>query len=73
MTEVFFLFLQRREIPNYGNQDFPPLNNGVYFMVIIKKNFLQNENSPITDPITKMGVAHAFEHCDNQSEIKKLY
>jgi hypothetical protein len=22
---------------------------------------LRNENSPITDPITEMGVAHAFE------------
>ena len=27
-------------------------------MVIIKKIPLRNENSSITDPITKMGVAH---------------
>ena len=30
--------------------------NGVYFLVIIKKTLLSNENSPITDPFTEMGV-----------------
>ena len=47
--------------PHYSNQDFFPLANSVYFIVIIKKNTLHNGNSQITDPITKMGVAHAFE------------
>ena len=46
--------------PYYGNQDFSPLANWVYFKVIVKKIPLHNENSPIMDPITKMGVAHAF-------------
>ena len=26
--------------------------------------------APIKDPITKMGVAHAFEHCDKDSSQK---
>ena len=45
---------------------FFPLANGVYFVVIIKKTSLHNGNCPITDPITKMGVAHAFESCNCQ-------
>ena len=47
--------------PHYINQDFSPLYNAVYFIEIIKQNPLHNGNSPITDPITKIGVAHAFE------------
>ena len=39
--------------PHHGNQDFPPLTNGVYFIIIIKKTPLHNGSSPITDPITK--------------------
>ena len=34
----------------------PELANGVYFIRIIKKPPL------LLDPITRMGVAHAFEH-----------
>ena len=41
----------------YNNQDFPHLTNGVYLVVINKKNHLHNENSHFTEPITKMGVA----------------
>ena len=37
------------------------LSNGVYFIVIIKKTSLCEGNSPIADPITEMGVAHAFD------------
>ena len=33
----------------------------LYFIVIIKKISIQNGNSTITDPITKMGVIHAFD------------
>ena len=55
--------------PNYGKQDFflhwarpVGLHWAMGFiLLIIKKNPLRNKNSPITDPITKMGVAHAFE------------
>jgi hypothetical protein len=57
---ILLLLNLRREIPQYGNQNFPPLTNGVYFMVIVKKTPLRNENSPITDPITKKGVAHKY-------------
>ena len=33
-----------------------------FILLVIKKTPLRNKkNSPITDPITKMGVAHAFE------------
>ena len=44
--------------PHYNNNDFFP-HRQVYFIVIIK--------NPITfkNPITKMGVAHAFEHYSN--------
>ena len=42
--------------PHYGNQDFSPL-----ITLIIKKTPLSNGNSPNTDPITKMGLEHAFE------------
>ena len=41
--------------PNYGNQEFSALANGIYFIVIFKKNQLRNVNSPITYLITKMG------------------
>ena len=34
---------------------------GVYFIEINMKTPLCNGNSPITNPITKIGVAHAFE------------
>ena len=47
--------------PHYGIQDFTPLANGVYFTVIIKKTPSCNGNSPITDPITEMGVAYFFK------------
>ena len=44
--------------PHYGNLDLQiPIGQWGYFTVIP----LQNGNSPITDPITKMGVEHAFE------------
>ena len=46
--------------PHYGNQEFFPLVNGVYFSVIIKKTALSNGNSPITDPFTEMGVLHSI-------------
>ena len=32
-------------------------HNGVNLILIIKRTPLHNENSPITDPITEMGVA----------------
>ena len=35
---------------------FYTLTNGVYFIKIIKKSPLGNENIPITDPITQMDV-----------------
>ena len=41
--------------PDYGIQKI--FSKGVYFIVIIKKPCLCNGNRPIT----KMGVAHAFE------------
>ena len=34
--------------PHYGNQDFFPWANDVYFVAIIKKIPLRNGNSPIT-------------------------
>ena len=47
--------------PHYSNQDSSPLDNAVY-ITVIKQNPLHNGNIPITDsitdPITKMGVAH---------------
>ena len=46
---------------HHDNQDCFPLANGVYFIVIIKKTLLHNENSLITETITRMGVAYAFE------------
>ena len=45
-----------------GNQDFFPLANGVYHVVIIKKTPICNGNSSIMDPITKVDAAYAFEH-----------
>ena len=47
--------------PNMETMMFSPLVNGVYFIVITKKNPIGNRNSPIMDPITKRGVANAFE------------
>ena len=46
---------------HYGNQEFSPLVNVVYFILIIIKIPLRNGNCPI-GPITEMGVEHAFEH-----------
>ena len=46
---------------HYGQQNFSSFAFGVYFIVINKKIPLYNGNSPITDPITEIGVAHAFE------------
>ena len=40
---------------------FFPLANGFYFKVVIEKTPLDNRNSPIMDPITKIGVAHTVE------------
>ena len=37
--------------PNYGNQDFSPLANDVYFI---------NQKSIAEHPITEMGEAHAL-------------
>ena len=37
------------------------LANAVYFTVLIKEISVQNENSPIMGPITKMGVVHEFK------------
>ena len=45
-----------------GNQDFFPLANGVYHVVIIKKPPICNGNSSIMDPIAKLDAAYAFEH-----------
>ena len=53
--------------PHKGNQNFDQLTNGFYFIVIIKKPSLCNENSPIANPIIKMGVAHTFELFLNRS------
>ena len=47
--------------PHYGKKVFSQSTNGVYFIVIIKKSQLRNGGVPITDPITEMGVAHAFQ------------
>ena len=43
----------------YGNRDFPPLANGVYFMVLLKKSPL--EMAPLQSPFPKWEVSHAFE------------
>ena len=45
-----------------GNQDFFPLGNGIYHVVIIKKPPICNGNSSIMDPIAKLDAAYAFEH-----------
>lgn len=42
---------------NYGNQDYSPWANGIYFIAIISKTPLYFWNRPITDLITEMGVA----------------
>ena len=39
-------------------QDFSPLANGLYLIVITNETPLRNGNCPITDPITEKGVAH---------------
>ena len=53
--------------PHYGNQDFSPL-----ITLIIKKTPLSNGNSPNnTDPITEMGLEHAFE--PNYNNIKWFF
>ena len=44
--------------PHCHYQNFSPLANGVYIILIINKTPLRNGNWPITDPITEMGVAH---------------
>ena len=44
--------------PHCHYQNFSPLANGVYLIVIINRTPLPNGNCPITDPITEMGVAH---------------
>ena len=44
---------------------FPPLANGIQFIVIIK-NTNVNENSPIKDRIIKIGVAHTFKQSTRQ-------
>ena len=46
--------------PQYGKQDFSPFANGIYFITIIRKTPLHNENSE--DSITEMGVANTFEN-----------
>ena len=46
---------------NYSNKDLSLWTNGDYFIRIIDKTQLCDGNSPIMDPIAKMGVAHAFE------------
>ena len=38
-------------------QNFSPLANGLYHIVITNEFPLRNGNCPITDPITEMGVA----------------
>ena len=48
--------------PHYGNQNFFPLANGVQFIEIITKSPLPNRKTPITNPITKMEIAHTFGH-----------
>ena len=44
--------------PNCHYQNFSPLANGVYPIVINNKTPLQNGNCPITNLITEMGVAN---------------
>ena len=46
----------------YGNQDFPPLANGITLYQSLRKPHSAMNTGPITYPITKMGVASAFEH-----------
>ena len=41
---------------------FPISQWGLHYCNYFKKTPLRNENSPITDPITKIGVAHALQH-----------
>ena len=45
---------------NYGNKDLSPLGINQWGL-LDRKTSLRYGNSPITDPITKMGLAHAFE------------
>ena len=47
---------------------FPHCPKGVYFIVIIKKPCLRNGNRPIT----KMGLAHAFEQFGNRIFLYSL-
>ena len=44
--------------PHCHYQNFSPLANGVYLKAIINKTLLRNGNCPITNLITKMGVAN---------------
>jgi hypothetical protein len=46
---------------NVRNRNNSANNWAVVYFIVIKQNPLHNGNSPITDPITKIGVAHAFE------------
>ena len=43
--------------PHCHYQNFSPLANGLYLIATTNKTPLHNGNFPITDPITKKGVA----------------
>ena len=49
--DVFF-----QKVPE-GNQDFPPIANGVY---VLYCNHQENPIVTLKDPFTEMGVAHAL-------------
>ena len=57
----------------YGNQDFPPLANGITLYQSLRKPHSAMNTGPITYPITKMGVASAFEHTQYSRVAQIMY
>ena len=53
---------QRFYKTHYDYQNFYALANGVYLIAVTKQTPLRNRKSPITDPITVMGVTHTVGH-----------
>ena len=39
--------------PHYGNQDFYPLTNEIFFIVIIQKTHYEIEIAPLQSPLSK--------------------
>jgi hypothetical protein len=59
--------------PHCHYQNFSPLANGLYLIATTNKTPLRSGNCPITDPITKMGVARTVGQDLKKVKFENIY